>query len=88
MELLLGHEGDYDLATVRLRHAGRRAVRIRLRAHARRLLRNYRRVPFHATMTYTNPADGANSHPLAEHSGILRGDGRRNFPPRRPRPPD
>jgi hypothetical protein len=86
--LLLGWEGEYDEARLRLRHAGRRAVRIRLRPRARRFLRRYRSVPFHAMVDYVNPADGASSRPVVERSGALPGDGSRRFPPRPPRDED
>jgi hypothetical protein len=85
VSVLLGHEGDYDEAAVHLRTAGRRTVRVRLRASARRLLRRYRSVPFHATVNYVSPADGG-SQPIVDRSGVLRGDGVRSFPPPPPPP--
>ena len=57
----LGHAGRTDSATLRLRHAGRRVVRVRLGRRAARLLRDYRAIPVHAVATYVNPADGATS---------------------------
>jgi hypothetical protein len=85
--LLLGYAGEYDEARLGVRRPGRRIVRIPLRTRARRLLGRYRSVPFHATVNYVNPADGAGSQPIVERSGVLAGDGRRRFRPP-PRPPD
>ena len=87
VELLLGHAGRYAHAGLRLGHAGRRVVRVRLGARARRLLRRYRDVPFHASLSYVNPADGAGSSPTVDRAGTLPGDGARPFPPEPPPPP-
>jgi hypothetical protein len=86
VQLLLGRGGGYyDRAPLRLRQRGRRAVRVQLGARAQRLLRRYRSVPFHAAVSYVNPADGAGGEPIVERSGVLAGDGPRRFPPGRGR---
>jgi hypothetical protein len=85
VQLQLGHAGRYHAATLRLRHAGRRAVRVPLGRRAARLLRDYREVPFHAAAAYVNPVDGALSMPQVERSGHLAGDGALPFPPAAPR---
>ncbi len=81
VQLLLGHAGRYDAATLRLGHAGRRVVRVRVSRRAARRLRDYRSIPFHVAATYVNPVDGALSRPQVERSGRLPGDGARPFPP-------
>jgi hypothetical protein len=88
VELQLGHQGPTRVAPLRLRHTGRRAVRIRVRGRAARLLQRYRSVPFNVAVSYVNPAGGALSVPLRHRSGRLPGDGTRPFPPPRPTPDD
>jgi hypothetical protein len=61
-----------------LHHGGRTTIRIRLRPHARRMLRHYRSLPFIAIASYVNPrAPGGESG--VEHRGRLAGDGRRRY---------
>jgi hypothetical protein len=83
VEVQLGHQGRTHGAPLRLRRAGRRTVRVRLRGRSVRLLHDYRTVPFNVGVIHVNPADGALARPIVTRSGRLPGDGARAFPPPR-----
>jgi hypothetical protein len=80
----LGRRCGVNVARLNFRRPGVRVITVKLRAWALRLLRRYRRVPFHVEATIvlrslgTDEAGGDGGI-----KGTLPGDGSRRFPPLR-----